>query len=401
MVRKDLTARYAVIQFCFWVCFAGIVAFSSVYLLDRGLTNTEIGLMIAISGALAALLQPLMGSLMDRFPRLTSPGLLAGIFGLLVVDALGLILIPGLSLLWTALFYGLMVMVAQLCQSLLNVIGVDSMSHGNMVNFNTARAIGSLGYAVAAWGIGEMAAKLPLFTVPLTVAVAAGIIVVMAATYPLKGTEDGNREKIADEATGPLAFLKEYPVFLILLPALTMIYFGHSVLNTFTLQIVRRFGAGSAEMGTATAIAAACELVTVLCFGFFRKRFRVTGLLCFSGIVFTLKIILSALARSVLAFDLAQACQMFAWGILCVAIVYYVNETIPEKDRAKGQTYAGMTLTAANVLSAVIGGRMIDTLGIESLIIVGIVVSACGSALMILAMTRKEKKEQVCCNPSF
>ena len=87
---------------------------------------------------------------------------------------------------------------------------------------------------------------------------------------------------------------------------------------------------------------------------------------------------------------------MFAWGIMCVAIVYYVNETIPEKDRAKGQTYAGMTLTAANVISGVIGGQMIDTLGIGSLITVGIVVSACGSVLMILAMTRKEKKEQVC-----
>ena len=189
MARKNLTVRYAVIQFCFWVCFAGIVAFSSVYLLDRGLTNTEIGLMIAISGTLAALLQPLMGSLMDRFPRLTSPALLAGIFGLLVADALALILVPGLSLVWTALFYGLMVMVAQLCQSLLNVIGVDSMSHGNTVNFNTARAIGSLGYAVAAWGIGELAAKLPLYTVPLTVAIAAGIVVVMAGTYPLKGMD--------------------------------------------------------------------------------------------------------------------------------------------------------------------------------------------------------------------
>ena len=396
MARKDLTLRYAVIQFCFWVCFAGIVAFSSVYLLDRGLTNTGIGVMIAISGALAALLQPLMGSLMDRFPRLTSPALLAGIFALLVADALALILVPGLSLVWTALFYGLMVLVAQLCQSLLNVIGVDSMSHGNTVNFNTARAIGSLGYAVAAWGIGEMAAKLPLFTVPLTVAVSAGIIVVIAGTYPLKGAEDGKRERLADEATGPIAFLKEYPVFLILLPALTMIYFGHSVLNTFTLQIVRRFGAGSAEMGTATAIAAICELVTVLCFAFYRKHFRITGLLCFSGIVFTLKVVLSAVAQSVFAFDLAPACQMFAWGIMCVAIVYYVNETIPEKDRAKGQTYAGMTLTAANVISGVIGGRMIDTLGIGSLITVGIVVSACGSALMILAMTRKEKKEQVC-----
>lgn len=392
MTRNDLTPRYAVIQFFFWVCFAGIVAFSSVYLLDRGLTNTEIGLMIAVSGALAALLQPLMGAVMDRFPHLTGPGLLARFFGLLVADTLVLILFPRLSLLWTALFYGLTVTVAQLCQSLLNVIGVDSMSHGNTLNFNTARAIGSLGYAAAAWGIGEMAAKLPLFTVPLTVAVSAGIVAVMAASYPLKGTNKDKQEKIAREATGPVAFLKEYPVFLILLPALIMIYFGHSVLNTFTLQIVQRFGAGSAEMGTATAIAAVCELVTVLCFGLFRKRFRINVLLCFSGIAFTLKAILSAMARSVIAFNLVQMCQMLAWGIMCVAIVYYVNETIPEKDRAKGQTYAGMTLTAANVLSAVIGGRMIDVSGIGSLIWVGILVSACGSILMILAMTRNSRK---------
>ena len=99
MTRNDLTPQYAVIQFFFWVCFAGIVAFSSVYLLDRGLTNTEIGLMIAVSGALAALLQPLMGAVMDRFPHLTGPGLLARFFGLLVADTLVLILFPRLSLL--------------------------------------------------------------------------------------------------------------------------------------------------------------------------------------------------------------------------------------------------------------------------------------------------------------
>lgn len=385
MRKNDLTIRYAVIQFTFWVCFAGIVAFSSYYLLSRGLNNTQIGLIIAVGGLLAALLQPAAGILMDRFPRLTSPLLLAGVFLLVTLDALALILFRAAGVLLTGVLYGLLVLAVQLCQSVLNVIGVDSMSNGNQLRFNVARGAGSLGYAAAAWGIGWLTGLFSPSVVLVVVGIAALVMIVTAWCYPLQ--KGGARSEVEQkkDALGPIAFLIRYPMFALLLPALVLIYISHAILNTFTLQIVSAFGAGSAEMGASTAIAAAFELVTVLGFSWFRSRFRIQTLLRVSGLFFLIKALISALANSIQMFLLAQACQIFAWGIMCIGLVFYVNELIPGSDRAKGQTYAGMTLTVANVISGVVGGRIIDGNGIHTLLLLGVAACACGCVLLFAA----------------
>ena len=59
---SDLTARYAFVQFSFWMNFASIVGFASIYLLSTGFSNTQIGIMIAAAGILSALLQLMIHS---------------------------------------------------------------------------------------------------------------------------------------------------------------------------------------------------------------------------------------------------------------------------------------------------------------------------------------------------
>ncbi len=46
--------------------------------------------------------------------------------------------------------------------------------------------------------------------------------------------------------------------------SMILLYFSHVILNSFTLQILQEQGGGSAEGGTATAIAAIFETVTVI-----------------------------------------------------------------------------------------------------------------------------------------
>lgn len=62
----------------------------------------------------------------------------------------------------------------------------------------------------------------------------------------------------------PDLFLAKYKKYAIMLIGLTLIYFSHTVINTFSLQIITPKGGTSADMGTAAAIAAVCELTTKL-----------------------------------------------------------------------------------------------------------------------------------------
>ena len=64
----SLTARYSLIMAFYWSNFAVLSNYASVYLLGRGMNNTEIGIMIAAASLLAALTQPLLGAFADN-PR--------------------------------------------------------------------------------------------------------------------------------------------------------------------------------------------------------------------------------------------------------------------------------------------------------------------------------------------
>lgn len=63
---KSVTVGYAFLQGFFWMSFAAIMGFSSLYLLDAGFSNTEIGMIMAIAGIISAILQPTLASYADR-----------------------------------------------------------------------------------------------------------------------------------------------------------------------------------------------------------------------------------------------------------------------------------------------------------------------------------------------
>ena len=52
------TPRFVAIQSSYWACYCCIISFSSVYLLDQGFSNAQVGLVISLGGLLSALLQP-------------------------------------------------------------------------------------------------------------------------------------------------------------------------------------------------------------------------------------------------------------------------------------------------------------------------------------------------------
>ncbi len=52
------TPRFVTIQSSYWACYCCIISFSSVYLLDQGFSNAQVGLVISLGGLLSALLSP-------------------------------------------------------------------------------------------------------------------------------------------------------------------------------------------------------------------------------------------------------------------------------------------------------------------------------------------------------
>lgn len=386
---KSLTPRYAGIQCFFWMGFATISGFASVFLLDAGFTNTQIGVIIAVSGTISAFLQPAAATMAESGGRLGLKELLcgAGVLVLLMGLALTALSAADGSLLLTGTLYGACLLLLQLALPLVNAAGTQAINQGRRLNFGAARGVGSVAYAAAAWVLGILTDKLGAVSVPVLIALSFGLLAAAVLVFPFTQSA-GKTEHTARGAGSPLAFFAKYPRFTLLLAGTTLIYTGHMILNSYMFQIVQSKGGGSAEMGAAVALSAFCELPTMFLFGLMLKKVRCDIWMRVSGFFFLLKAAFSWLAPNVTAFYAVQVLQMLGWGLISVASVYYINAVMEDCDAIKGQAYFTMTFTLGSVLGALIGGGILDWRGVNAMLGLAFAATLAGERIMYAAVKR-------------
>ena len=70
-IRGTITTKYALVQAAYWMSSCIISSYASVYLLGEGFSNTQIGLLIGLAGAVSTVMQPWVGSVVDKSERIT------------------------------------------------------------------------------------------------------------------------------------------------------------------------------------------------------------------------------------------------------------------------------------------------------------------------------------------
>lgn len=392
-MKKNVTLYYGIIMAVYSLGFVTMSAFSSVYLLSVGLSSGEIGILLGIGGVVSAVLQPVVGILMDRHPLVSGKTVLAVCSVLIALFGVILVLTPERSTALTSILYGVPIMLLYLAQPFLNALGMEAVNLGYSLNFGAGKAMGSMGYAAASYVFGIVSVKAGPKIIPSVFAFIYLLLTFIVIFYPVRKSAgirpSGGRVVLGN----PYTFLIRYKKLAGVLVGLVCIYYSHTLINTFALQIVVPKGGSSADMGTAAAIAAVCELVTMLLFSVYMKKVRLVNLLRISGIFFTLKTFFSLTVSGIPGFFLIQGFQMFGWGLLAIGIVYYVNEYTAQDDKAQGQAYAGIAMTFGNVLATFSGGRIIDAFGVDTMLIVGTVISALGTVILWVFLEDRHHSE--------
>lgn len=382
--NQNLTAGYAYIQGFYWMSFAAVMGFTSIYLLPSGFTNTEIGLLMAAAGIISAFLQPALASYADKphSPSLKKIVLLLSV--VLAVSSAALVLFYQRSTLFTGLFYGICITVLQLLTPLVNALGMESMNQGKQLNFGASRGMGSVAYALAAYGLGIIVAKTGEISIPVSMLVFYALFIFAVFCFPFVKVKkaQGHIEK---QSSSPLVFFARYKKFGIVLIGWILLYISHVLLNSFTFQIVEAKGGGSSEMGFSMALASLIELPPLFLFVHMVKKVRCDIWFRISGIFFMLKALGTLLAPSILPFYFVQILQMGGWALITVSSVYYVNSIMEEQDAIKGQAYMTMTYTLGSVLAAMMGGVLIDKAGVNAMLIFATAAAFIGMVIVLFA----------------
>lgn len=394
-MKKNVTVYYSLIMALYSIGFVAMSAFSSFYLLNNGLSSGAIGILIAVSSLVAVGLEPVIGALIDRTRRVSTKGVMLVIGVCIVILGLLILFIPNKSTALNTTLYGISMLLLMLSQPFVSTLGMDAINYGYPINFGVGRGMGSLGYALGSFVFGRISVAFGPRSVPIAFSTAFGVLCIILFLYPVKkefrpATSEGGKPGTHNS---PFLFLLKYKRLTIILIGLILIYFSHSLINVFTLQIVEPKGGTSATMGTSSAIAAVCELITTLLFAFYMKKIKLHLIIKISGVFFTLKILFSYIVTNVPAFYAIQGLQMFGWGFMSIGIIYYVNSMVDDCDKAQGQAYAGMALTIANVLASSVGGNIIDKFGINTMLLTGTTASAIGTVILWVVMKEIKQKQ--------
>lgn len=390
--RKNLTGSYACIQALYWMYFAAVMSFSGFFLLDAGFSNTQIGIIAAVAGIFSALLQPVLASYADRSDSPSLKKLIQIFYGVQLLLGIGLFFSGSLVL--TGLLYGISIALLQLLTPFINALGMESINQGQNLNFGLARGMGSVAYAVICYILGIITVKAGARSIPVSVIIFAILTLVCVIAFPFVKTQVSSKTASSGKSqTSPLQFFRKYRRFSLVLIGCIFIYLSHILLNNFNFQIAQGKGGGSSEMGTASAIAAMCELPTLFLFGSIIKKVRCDLLLRIAGIFFVLKSLGTLLAPGISVYYGVQVFQMLGWGLMTAASVYYVNAVMDPEDAIKGQAYFTMTYTLGSVAGSFLGGTLIDLAGVNSMLLFSTVSAFVGALIVFIFAERTDRTQ--------
>ncbi len=57
-VKGSWTIKYAILNISYFAAFCTVHAYAAVFLLDRGFTNTQVGILLALANVISAVIQP-------------------------------------------------------------------------------------------------------------------------------------------------------------------------------------------------------------------------------------------------------------------------------------------------------------------------------------------------------
>ena len=389
---RKLMMQYCILQGSYWASFCVIYAFATVFLLSRGFESSMIGVIIAAGNILGVILQPMVASIADRSEKISLHKLTAMLSIIMILLLVLLYFVPN-GLLAVAVLFLLTDTFLQVIQPLINSVSVYYVNQGVSVDFGAARGIGSLSYAAASYILGIVVEKFGTRSILMAGILVALVLLVTVLSMPVLSSSAASRlgEKEPEQNdAGLIVFAGRYKNFMLTLAGITLLFTFHNMNNAYLIKVIENVGGTSADMGRMLSIAAVTELPVMFLFSRISKHFKSSTLLMVSSAFFAIRAAGFMLAGNVMTMYLAAMLQIGSFALYIPSSVYYVNETMLDQDKFKGQAVMTATNTLGGVFGSLFGGFLIDNAGVGAMNTVCFAMAAAGAVLVFLFAGRHE-----------
>lgn len=382
---RRVNSLYALIQALYWMSYALMFNYASLYLQSKGFGDGRIGLVLGATYLLSALLQPAFAKLVNR-SGLRLNVAMSGVYLLTTLLSLTLWLAPLRGGLLSVVMIAAFTLHSAMQPSLNSLYQGFEIS-GIAVNFGLARGIGSFCYALIALFMGQLLSRvapniLPAFYMTGQLLLALCLILFRAPDY---------RRGASDKSSAYRDIIRAHPGFVLFLLSVACLGIAHIFIDNFMLQILQSMGAGSGSLGIAIAIGGFTELPAMALYARMSRRVGNRRILRVMSCVWLVKDVLTLLARHPALIYLAALLQFFSFAVYVPAAVEYISVTLPKADFLAGQSLQGSAWTLGSVAATFLGGQLIDVLGIRGALAAIQFFAVAGVVLMMLCGAKSKK----------
>ncbi len=379
---KHLQLKYNLLMIFYFICNCTIVAYAAVFLKWKGFSNTYVGIVVGISDLLMIITSPYISSLPKKFKNLTLKKLIIIIFGLGFIGWTILITLPLPDIL-TMLIFMFMVNTQLSVMPLLSVICMDYLKGGHYLNFGSARGLGSLSYASAAFVLGLLVDFFDPRVLAFTHYIFGTCVILICLSLPdVKVSEIDTKET---KEISMFAFIKKYPLYMGILLGIMCQFLSANMLNTYMINIVEHLGGNTSLYGVVTFLMAASELPFMSIAHSLMKKHKMTSLFIFSSFFYIMRNFLICLAPNMIIVSAGMLCQGMSYGLFFALFTYYCNDAINQEDQMMGQTMITvMTSGLGSAIGCLVGGRLQDALGLQSMLNFAMVMTAIGFIIVFI-----------------
>ncbi len=353
------------------------INFVTPYLAAAQVSTQTIGILVAVSCLLAVVLQQFAGRLVDR-NLVDGRKLLLLLTLILTLGAFSLLFIKSGGL--RAIIFGGMYCLTFTMLPILNSFSFFYENKGISVNYGIARGCGSMSFAVCSMVLGFLMAKFGTSVIPLGYGLLGVALFAILLSLPtLKGSTSNSTSPTQSKSLE----LSKFPAFRLMLIGLCLVMLFHNMVMTYFIYAIEHVGGDSSHLGMALGIAAFLEIPILFLYTRIKGNTPSKYFLTASGVFFFAKAALFVVAQSVTMIYLVQILQIVSYGLMVAARVYYVDEIVGKKYETTGQAYIVATETVGIVLGSIIGGFLMQGLGVVSVLWGGAIAAFFGMIFMI------------------
>ena len=392
--RKSLNIKYMASQIFYFGAFAAMMGYASVYLLHKGFSNSTIGIILSLCSILAVFMQPALASFADNHKNIEIRKIINTIVAIAIILSVALLVIPTNQTLIFILIVAIFSLETTI-MPLINTLAFIFEKYGIQINFGIARGLGSVAYALTSMALGYIVEWSSPDLLPICYVVFNALLFIVVHLFVLpknaqivNADEESETEAEVQENVSLLKFAGKYKKFIVFLLGFVLVYFAHTIINNFFIQIITNVGGNSSDMGNAVFLAAMLELPTMAYFTKLSQKVNCGTLIKASIVLFLAKHAITYLATNMIMIYIAQVLQMGAYALFIPASVYYVNCKVDNKDIVKGQSFVTTSMTMSGVFANIIGGILLDAVGVSEVLLIGVILSLIGAVIVLFTVEK-------------